>query len=106
MRLYFIAFLLLVLSCGNLNSQEGSKIDLRNVNVGTKRLPTIFLFGEEYTARNRDDLLRGILKSQFYRPDLNIIINLEEFISKSGARGSYMVYRSKNEDEELGIDEI
>ena len=29
----------------------------------------------------------------------------EEFISKSGARGSYMVYRSKNEDEELGIDE-
>lgn len=30
----------------------------------------------------------------------------EEFISKSGARGSYMVYRSKNEDEELGIDEI
>ena len=82
MRLYFITFLLLVLSCGNLNSQEGSKIDLRNVNVGTKRLPTIFLFGEEYTARNRDDLLRGILKSQFYRPDLNIIINLEEFISK------------------------
>ena len=82
MRLYFITFLLLVLSFGNLNSQEGSKIDLRNVNVGTKRLPTIFLFGEEYTARNRDDLLRGILKSQFYRPDLNIIINLEEFISK------------------------
>ena len=82
MRLFFITFLLLVMSFGNLNSQEGSKIDLRNVNVGTKRLPTIFLFGEEYTARNRDDLLRGILKSQFYRPDLNIIINLEEFISK------------------------
>ena len=39
MRLYFITFLLLVLSFGNLNSQEGSKIDLRNVNVGTKRLP-------------------------------------------------------------------
>lgn len=71
-----------MLSLGNLYSQEGSKIDLRNVNVGTKRLPTIFLFGEEYTARNRDDLLRGILKSQFYRPDLNITINLEEFISK------------------------
>ena len=30
----------------------------------------------------------------------------EEFISKSGAAGSYMVYRSKKEDEELGIDEI
>jgi len=30
----------------------------------------------------------------------------EEFISKSGAQGSYMVYRSKRKDEELGIDEI
>ena len=36
----------------------------------TKRLPTIFLFGEEYTTRDRDELLRAILKSQFYRPDL------------------------------------
>ena len=53
----------------------------KNVNVATKRLPTIFLFGEEYTTRDRDELLRAILKSQFYRPDL-IIINLQEFISK------------------------
>jgi len=71
-----------VISFGNLYSQEGSKIDLKNVNVGTKRLPTIFLFGEEFTARDRDDLLKGVLKSQFYRPDLQIIINLQEFISK------------------------
>ena len=82
MRLYFITFLIIVLSFGNLYSQEGSKIDLNNVNVGTKRLPTIFLFGEEFTARDRDDLLKGVLKSQFYRPDLQIIINLQEFISK------------------------
>ena len=82
MRPYFITFLVIVLSFGNLYSQEGSKIDLKNVNVGTKRLPTIFLFGEEFTARDRDDLLKGILKSQFYRPDLEIIINLQEFISK------------------------
>ena len=82
MRLYFITFLVIVLSFGNLYSQEGSKIDLKNVNVGTKRLPTIFLFGEEFTARDRDDLLKGVLKSQFYRPDLQIIINLQEFISK------------------------
>ena len=82
MRLYFITFLVIVISFGNLYSQEGSKIDLKNVNVGTKRLPTIFLFGEEFTARDRDDLLKGILKSQFYRPDLEIIINLQEFISK------------------------
>ena len=82
MRLYFFSFLIIVISFGNLYSQEGSKIDLKNVNVGTKRLPTIFLFGEEFTARDRDDLLKGILKSQFYRPDLEIIINLQEFISK------------------------
>jgi hypothetical protein len=71
-----------VFSSGNLYCQEGSKIDLKNVNIGVKRLPTIFLFGEEFTARDRDDLLRGVLKSKFYRPDLNIIINLQEFISK------------------------
>ena len=82
MRPYFITFLVIVLSFGTLYSQEGSKIDLKNVNVGTERLPTIFLFGEEYTARERDELLRGLLKSQFYRQDLRIIINLQEFISK------------------------
>ncbi len=82
MRPYFITFLVIVLSFGTLYSQEGSKIDLKNVNVGTERLPTIFLFGEEYTARERDELLRGLLKSQFYREDLRIIINLQEFISK------------------------
>lgn len=82
MRNYLITFLLLVFSSGNLYCQEGSKIDLKNVNIGVERLPTIFLFGEEFTARDRDDLLRGVLKSKFYRPDLNIIINLQEFISK------------------------
>lgn len=30
----------------------------------------------------------------------------EEFIIKSGAKGSFMVYRSEKEDEELGIDEL
>ncbi len=82
MRPYFITLLSLVLSFCNLYAQEGSKIDLKNVNVGTKRLPTIFLFGEEFTARDRDELLRGVLKSQFHRQDLEIIINLQEFISK------------------------
>lgn len=30
----------------------------------------------------------------------------EEYVVKSGARGSFMIYRSKNEDEEMGIDEL
>jgi len=30
----------------------------------------------------------------------------EKFIIESGARGSFMIYRSKNKDEELGLDEL
>jgi len=30
----------------------------------------------------------------------------EEFIVKSGAKGSFMVYRSNKKDEELGLDEL
>ena len=63
-------------------TQEGSKIDLKNVDVATNRLPTIILFGGEYTIRDRDKFLECLLKSQFYRSDLKILINLQEFISK------------------------
>tara|TARA_A100001015_G_scaffold102138_1_gene113439 strand:- start:2384 stop:2980 length:597 start_codon:yes stop_codon:yes gene_type:complete len=63
-------------------TQEGSKIDLKNVDVATNRLPTIILFGGEYTIRDRDKFLKSLLKSQFYRSDLKILINLQEFISK------------------------
>ena len=30
----------------------------------------------------------------------------EEYVIKSGARGSFMIYRSKKKDEEMGIDEL
>lgn len=30
----------------------------------------------------------------------------EEYMSKSGAKGSFMVYRSTKKDEELGLDEL
>jgi len=30
----------------------------------------------------------------------------EDFIVKSGAKGSFMVYRSRKKDDELGIDEL
>ena len=77
----FVTITLLLLTFLNLNSQESNKIDLQNVNVGAERLPTIFLFGKEYTLRERDELLKGILKSQFYREDLKISMNLEDFNS-------------------------
>jgi hypothetical protein len=82
MRYFFAILIFLIISSTGLTGQEGSKIDLNNVNVGTKRLPTIFLFGEEYTSRDRNELIRGILTSQFYRESLKIVINLEEFTSK------------------------
>ncbi len=30
----------------------------------------------------------------------------EDYICKSGAKGSFMVYRSEKKDEELGLDEL
>jgi len=60
-------------------TQEGSKIDLKNVNVASEKLPTIFLFGYEYTVRDRNEFLSRLLKSNFYRPNSKIIIDLEEF---------------------------
>ena len=30
----------------------------------------------------------------------------EEFVSKSGAAGSFMIFRSTKKDDELGIDEL
>ena len=82
MKFFLAILLLLIISSSNLIGQEGTKVDLSNVNVGTKRLPTVFLFGEEYTVRDRNELLRGLLRSQFYRESLKIVINLEEFTSK------------------------
>ena len=31
---------------------------------------------------------------------------LEEFVSKSGAAGSFMIFRSEEKDTELGIDQL
>ena len=36
----------------------------------------------KFSVIEPNKLLRAILKSQFYRPDLEIVINLQEFISK------------------------
>ena len=80
MRLIILSTLLLFFN--PICAQEGSKIDLKNVDVATNRLPTIILFGDEYTIRDRDELLESLLKSRFYSPDLEIVINLQEFISK------------------------
>ena len=33
-------------------------------------------------------------------------LEFEEFVEKSGSRGSFMVYRTTKKDDELGIDEL
>ena len=80
MRLIILSTLLIFFN--SIYTQEGSKIDLKNVDVATNRLPTILLFGDEYTIRDRDELLKSLIKSRFYSPGLEIVINLQEFISK------------------------
>ncbi len=80
MRLIVLSILLFFFN--SIYTQEGSKIDLKNVDVATNRLPTIILFGDEYTIRDRDKFIESLLKSKFYSSDLEIVINLQEFISK------------------------
>lgn len=77
-----ISILIMLVFCSELNAQQGSKIKLRNVSVSDARLPTIFLFGKEYTARQRNTLLKEILSSRFYDPKFKMEVNFEEFISK------------------------
>jgi len=61
-----------------------------------------------------------IMKTNFRKdPDEKIEVNIqsqetkeftkeefEEFMIKSGAKGSFMIYRSENKDDELGLEEI
>ena len=49
--------------------------------------------------------------NQHEKPETEMNKNLtpeefENFIIKSGAKGSFMVYRSKKKEDELGIDEL
>ena len=77
-----ISVLLLSIFCSRLNAQEASKIKLRNVSVSERRLPTVFLFKQEYTAKQRNTLLKEILSSRFYDPNFKMEVNFQEFISK------------------------
>ena len=81
MKSIIMIFLLLIF-CPESNAQEGSKIKLRNVSVSERRLPTVFLFGQEFTARQRNTLLKEILSSRFYDPNFKMEVNFQEFISK------------------------
>ena len=72
---------LLIIFCFDLKAQQGSKIKLKNVFVSDIKLPTVFLFGKEYTARQRNTLIKEILSSRFYDPNFKMEVNFQEFIS-------------------------
>ena len=76
-----IPIFLLIIFCSVLKAQQGSKIKLKNVYVSDIKLPTVFLFGKEYTARQRSTLIKEILSSRFYDPNFKMEVNFQEFIS-------------------------
>ena len=78
---YIIPIFLLIIFCFDLKAQQGSKIKLKNVFVSDIKLPTVFLFGKEYTARQRTTLIKEILSSRFYDPNFKMEVNFQEFIS-------------------------
>jgi len=80
MKLIILIFLLIIF-CFDLKAQQGSKIKLKNVFVSDIKLPTVFLFGKEYTARQRNTLIKEILSSRFYDPNFKMEVNFQEFIS-------------------------
>ena len=58
--------------------------------------------------RKNEDTVSEIKDSEennFEKKDLTQE-EFEEYITKSGAKGSFMVYRSTKKDEELGLDEL
>jgi len=89
MRLIILSTLLLFFN--SIYTQEGSKIDLKNVDVATNRLPTILLFGDEYTIRDRDELIEILIKSRFYSPDLEIVIVFKSLYLKDNLISNIMV---------------
>tara|TARA_B100000902_G_scaffold367301_1_gene389801 strand:+ start:1077 stop:1697 length:621 start_codon:yes stop_codon:yes gene_type:complete len=76
-----IPIFLLIIFCFDLKAQQGSKIKLNNVFVSDIKLPTVFLFGKEFTARQRNTLIKEILSSRFYDPNFKMEVNFQEFIS-------------------------
>ena len=50
---------------------------------------------DNLTKYNNKDTAKDLTPEEF-----------EDFILKSGAKGSFMIYRSKKKDDELGIDKL
>ena len=60
-------------------------------NFKTKKEPTNDSSPKKISSKTTNDLTQD---------------EFEDYVSKSGAAGSFMIFRSKNKKDELGIDEI
>ena len=55
--------------------------------------------------KNEDETVKNDRVIEEVKKDLTQE-EFEEYIAKSGAKGSFMVYRSTKKEEELGLDEL
>jgi hypothetical protein len=56
-------------------------------------------------SNQKNDTAKPETETQKERKDLTTD-EFEDFIVKSGAAGSFMIFRSEKKDEELGLDEL
>ena len=60
----------------------------------------------ESNSNNQNDIEeKTINQNEFEEKTINQN-EFENFVSKSGAKGSFMIFRSKNKKDELGIDQL
>jgi len=63
-------------------------------------LRTNFRKNENIESQNNNDIKDDSEKKDLTQEEF------EDYVAKSGAKGSFMVYRSTKKEEELGLDEI
>ena len=81
---------------------------LKEANVNVKGMIAIFSYGFKIAADNfkkenlkdEDDYISNTNSTDFTKEEF------EDFIIQSGAKGSFMIYRSDKKDDELGVDEL
>lgn len=60
-----------------------------------------------FNIKRKEESQTNIISEDNENPQKNLTQSeFEEFISKSGAAGSFMIYRSDKKEDELGLDEL
>ena len=67
----------------NHSSAQQKEIVLKEVELIEKSLPSIEISGKKYSFKERDDLVKKILKSRFWIDDIYIRLDLVEFVNET-----------------------